>query len=770
MANPTSLLDLPIDVLLCIFPYLDASSFLNLTSSCTALHTPDFTNDPQYWSTLVRTTFRVPNQPVVQNDGVRWQKLYKRLLTQSRKYTWGNNEKACLGHSYDTTSPFPHAPGPQWPPRRRVNASRRRHISWPAEMQGTHDLGIVSDVQCGGWSTTLLTAKGALYTVGALDGAQFNPRGPPPYMQTAMTQPTALRYPPGFVQPSERHDVSTAIQQFSSGRSHVLGLSDSGRIWSWQNIEHAALHVKFIHHETKEEGQGTGSRGTVHKVVAGWNKSAALIEGTGIVLWDPLQRENGGTEVEDGQLVLESAVVPQTGFRHTKGNKRGVQVAGDAGDMSLAETVGEVRTFIVLEHVVLFNTDIGKAFAAQIFWNDNEQRIGEPVELSLDIPAPPESAADTSRHISTESATDVQGSFRSFAVFTASGQVLTSNQDRLMDLLLNRSTTSTQEPLFAHIPALQHRGVISVAFGDYHFHALHSSGHITSYGNEPQACGALGLGGHGDPEGRLRGIRYQGIGGDGRLVPHAYSEGRRVWFEDQKRDWIQFLTAGGVNPAEAAERLRMALGSPDPRCQGEISEWVEQQGRDWEGKYVGIANGGDDGLGAYFALSVTAAGWHSGALMLVNEELAAKVREACEVRDPSASQAPTPPQDNDDQPTSSTTAQFSSSPRNNSLFSRATSVALDYGRWFLGVAPYNVPANPQPPRIRPDTARDGRARTEQIHFPRSFGDSPREGYKYVWAYDHFPRLRLSDGTEMPGDVEFDEWRYERPEFDLDAGV
>lgn len=31
---------------------------------------------------------------------------------------------------------------------------------------------------------------------------------------------------------------------------------------------------------------------------------------------------------------------------------------------------------------------------------------------------------------------------------------------------------------------------------------------------------------------------------------------------------------------------------------------------------------GDDGLGAYFALRVSAAGWHSGAVLLVNEELA----------------------------------------------------------------------------------------------------------------------------------------------------
>lgn len=737
MANPMQLLDLPLDILLLVFPYLDAPSFLSLTSSCTALHKPEFVNDSSYWSTLVRTNFRVPNQPVVQTDGKRWQKLYKRLLTQSRIYTWGNNEKACLGHSYESPSSLVST---RLAGGRRVNVLRRRHISWPAEMQGTEDLGIVSDVQCGGWSTTMLTAKGALYTVGAMDGAQFNQQRPP-YMQIAMMKPTALRYPPGFAQPHERQDPSTAVRQFSAGRAHVLGLSDSGRIWSWQNIEHAGLHVKFIHHETKEEGQSSG-RGTVHKVVAGWNKSAALVEGTGIVLWEMLQRSHDETEIEDAVLVLESAVVSRTSFRHATSKHR-AQAAN--ADPSLAETVGEVQNFIVLEAVVLFNTDLGKVFVAQIFWSDNEQRIGEPVELSL-------SATEDG---DAEFATDVQGSFHSFAVFTKSQAVLTSNQDRLMDILQSQQTG---RPTFKRISALQHNNVISVAFGDYHFHALHSSGYITSYGNEPKACGALGLGGHGDPEGRLRGIRYQGIGGDGRLVPHAYTEGRRVWFEEEKRDWIKFLTAGGVDPAEAAERMRMALGSPEVRCQGEVSEWIEQQGRDWETKF-GVRREEDDGLGAYFALSVTAAGWHSGALVLVNEDLATKVRSACEVRDPLASE----PTESDEQDTPSAA-------EGASLLSNAVSTALDYGRWFLGLPPYDVSSSSYQPQGS-SAASNGQenARTEQIHFPRSYGDSPRDGYKYVWAYDHFPRLRMSNGVEMPGDVLFDEWRYNRPVFDLDAG-
>jgi SCF-associated factor 1 len=724
-----NILDLPIDIWLLIFPCLEARDFLALTSTCKALHKPEFIHDAQYWSALVRTTFRVPNQPVVQHNGQRWRKLYRRLLTESRLYTWGNNEKACLGHSFEV------------PAARRGHMHRRRHISWPAEMEGTEGLGLVSDLQCGGWSTTLLTAKGQLYTVGVLDGLQFTP-GRQPYMQQPMLRPTPLQYPSGYVQPHERHDPTTAIKQFSSGRSHVLALSDSGRIWTWQNIAQAGLHVKFLHHETRE-GQATGV-GTVHKVVGGWNKSAALVEGTGIVLWEPLDRENDDVGDQDGALVLETAFVPKTNYLRTKWSP--------TGDPSSADTVGEVLNFVVLEHIVLFNTSLGKVFAAQIHWSRDIQRIDEPIELDL----------TGSEQEEPKFATDVQGSFRSFAVFTRDGQVLTSTMDRVMDAIIAQRQ-QPQEPLFKRIPALQHKDVISVAFGDYHFHALHSSGYITSYGTEPQACGALGLGGHGDPEGRLRGIRYQGIGGDGRLVPHAYAEGRRVWFEEEKRDWISFITAGGVDPAEAAERIRMALGQPDVRCQGEVSEWIEQQGRDWESKF-GLRDEDDDGLGAYFALSVTAAGWHSGALVLVNERLAGKIKAACEIRDPDL------PPDEEDEEEEGEPVPTEPTP-NTSLVSWAVTTALDYGRWFLGIYPYNVPVavHSQSQNATNGQVDGMRVRTEQIHAPRNFGESPREGYKYVWANDHFPRLRLSNGVEMPGSVPFDEWRYGRPEYDLDAG-
>lgn len=723
MATATTFLDLPVDILYLVFPYLDIPSFVALTSTCKALYDSEFSEHALYWSSVTRSTFRVPNQPVVEGNGKRWKRMCKRMLTQSRVYTWGNNEMACLGHSQvapgqlDTLGPGI---------RRRV-VMRSRHVSLPTELRNVaRDYGVVADMQCGGWSTTFLTSKGVLYSVGVMDGL--------PHNQHPKVNPEELRYPAGFPPPSQRYTPATAVKQFSAGRAHILALSDSCRIWSWNNIAQTALHVKFLTVEMKETTKET-EIGHVKKVVAGWNKSAALVVGTGIVIWDSLSRGPHEPESEeDGALVLETAVVPRTNFERTQGNALFPMLSGTRLDAE----VGEVQNLIVLEHYVVFSTHLGKIFASKILWSEEEQRVTEALEIPINDNDRESAALEESDE---QFATDIQGSFQRFAIFTRSGAVLTSNQDHL-----DRFLASPQNKMyFQRIPALQNTSVMSIAFGDYHFHALHSPGYITSYGSEPRGCGCLGLGGHGDPEGRLRGLRYQGIGGDGRLVPHAYTSGRRIWFEEEKRRWITFLTSGAKDPEEARDRIRMCA---DVNVQGEVSEWVEQEGRAWEERFggSGATKTDDDGLATHFVLSVTAAGWHSGALVLVNEEEADRIREGCIVRPP---EPPQPFDEGNKEEDVETT--------NRGFLDRTLDRAADHARWFLGLptaAEEQRAADSQPNHIRPFT------------IPVNHGAETEDGHKYAWADDSFPRLKLSDGREMPGTIEFHEWRNQRPEWDL----
>lgn len=373
--------------------------------------------------------------------------------------------------------------------------------------------------------------------------------------------------------------------------------------------------------------------GHVRQVVAGWSRSSAYVHDIGIVVWDVVERGPNDGET-DTMLVMENAEVPKTSYRRPKGKERETE-----DQRALAEEVGAVLNYIILEHFVVFATDTGKVFCGLF---GDKHRVEDILELR-------DMRNENGREV------DVQGSFRRFAVFK-NGEVITADQEYLHRYWDARGTDSMFAGLH-RIPALQHNDVISVAFGDYHYLALHSNGNITSYGTELQACGALGLGEEG-PQGKARGIAYDRFQHDGRLLPHAYTYGRQVWFDSRKKDWVQHIIQnGGSDPDEARER--MEAFEEEANVQGEVSEWVEQEGREWDKDTC------DDGLGAYFALRVSAAGWHSGALVLVNDELAKK--------EPS----------------------------------------------------------------------------------------------YSYKGKSFPRLRLSNGTEMPGSVDFDGWRHGQPEWQLD---
>ncbi|KAF2190019.1 hypothetical protein K469DRAFT_699600 [Zopfia rhizophila CBS 207.26] len=696
-----SLVDLPIDILVLIFPHLDARSFLSLCRTCKSFQQPSIRLDPAYWRYATQTTFRVPNQPVVQQDGERWQKMYRKMLTQSRVFTWGSSSMNRLGHSYNSPWEDRLTPRQRW-------LHHRSSCTFPTEMDNTQGLGIIADMQCGGWSTTLLTSKGTLFTVGVLDGLLLH--------HSVDDGLQALHFPPGYPRSTTEYDEpSIAIRQFSSGRSHILGLSDSGRIWSWYDVQEPALHVKFMHVDIKEPpsrepATNQSLYGRVKKVVAGWSLSSAYVYGTGIVLWSPVQRQPNDAE-SDTMLVTDTVEVPKTAYQRIKGASR-----KSDEDQALGNEVGVVFNYIILEHFIVFVTDIGKAFFGRF---GEANKVDEVLELRA-------------LHNECRTQSDVQGSFRSFAIFK-NGEVITTHQDYLERCWEARHTNPDQSGIegLKRIPALQQNDVISIAFGDYHFLALHSTGKITSYGKELQGCGALGLGGDGDPEGRTRGIRYTGITHDGVLVPHAYTHGRQVWFEQEKKKWITYMTSGGRDPEEAKDRMRLFM--QDANVQGEVSEWFEQEGRDWD-KAPALKDADEDGLGAYFALSISAAGWHSGALVLVNKKLADRIRENSIVKDPEAQTDSTNPEA--EQGESSSDQQ-----QHQELMQGAMNTLVNHTQTHLAFTD-----------------------------PVAHGAIPGKGYKYIWADKSFPRLRLSDGTVMPGDVEFDEWRFGRPDWQLDIDV
>jgi len=165
-----TLTDLPIDILVLIFPYLDAKSFLSLCSTCKALHSETILKDPSYWRYATRSKFRVRNIPVVKNDGYLWQRVYRRMFTQAKVFTWGQNARGCLGHSCEGQEPE-HTTGIRGPFRARAAAYPiLLYSSWPKEIEHPEELGLVADLQCGGWSTCILNDQGYIFIAGEING------------------------------------------------------------------------------------------------------------------------------------------------------------------------------------------------------------------------------------------------------------------------------------------------------------------------------------------------------------------------------------------------------------------------------------------------------------------------------------------------------------------------------------------------------------------------------------------------------------------------
>ena len=670
-----NILDLPEDVLSIVYFFLEPKDYLAFCSASKVLHT-NYQKDPLYWRTKTSSTFRTPVSPLLRTDGARWYSLYRRLKTQTRLYTWGQGLKGNLGHGMGLRRdpPLPH-PSPHivrgrgtfnQPPRL---VFQRTTSTWPTEAHVPDEVGVIADLQCGGWSTIILSAAGKLYATGSINSANHVNVG----AQTDRFEP--LEY---------LTQSTSSIVQFAAGRSHVLGLTDDGEILSWDRINAKGLKV-----HSRDGGKFAGKP---TRVAAGWGESSAYVPEVGLIYWSPLKNDQGD-EMLDARQVKEK-VIPNT-----------------ARSVSKDGTVSEVIAHIVLEGLIIYVTSSSKVWASDLAHVNQEDT--EPMRAPVQLPG---------YFDGTDELKDVQGSFRNFVVFSNSGKVLAGDVDYakrcqeaaseagrhdidaqidVSDPISWRDVNSVLATRPTNVAALQNTGVISVKFGDWHYQALHSDGSITSHGKEMQGCGALGLG---EPfqGGKLRGMipGPQGMRSDSSLLPIADRRGRQIWFEPEKRDWLSHLHnlieqyhrdihMGGVWTAILHDHDKQTV----------FSEWIEQEGRHWEDGPVSQQSALPEAtsklklndtdelhLKSYFALAIGAAGWHSGALVLVDDDKAEEVRQKWV------------PEVHAQQPTSSEEE-----------------------------APLRMPGQFQP---RPALGIDSRPRP-------------------VWVTEKFPRIRFPDGGELP---------------------
>jgi SCF-associated factor 1 len=474
-------------------------------------------------------------------------------------------------------------------------------------MYGVPETPVVS-LQCGGWHTSLLTSSGIIYAVGKLCGSFFS------------TSPNSA-----FLKPLEWPQYLPAtpkVYQFSAGREHILGLADDGKVWFWNNINKPAYQIVFDifeipflrQVEASNEGVRSWDPTSISTVVAGWSKSSAFIRNEGIVVWEPdLRRGNlgaGPTQDRPVNLMISTMQIPRTAYKRPTGQAREPSLYAK----ELGETVGEVVKWVILDAYVVLLTDLGKVFAANISEFTPHATSKDLIELTGFEPSNGKGKM-----------IDIQGSFRNFAVFNADGDVVLAEHGVLDFQWSEHDQPTSSTPAQAQHSntnivesrrpaALQNRGVIALAFGDYHLHALTAEGHVLSFGHEPQACGCLGLGGH--YEGAfLRGVVLAAQHSRDNVINEGVrDDGLRVWFSPEQREWLLEMRRASMKNTLAP--------IPSGREQAWLSRYFEKQGADWD-LHPSVDNGLDEKWGqgqpAYFTLAITAAGWHSAALVLVNE-------------------------------------------------------------------------------------------------------------------------------------------------------
>lgn len=441
----------------------------------------------------------------------------------------------------------------------------------------------------------------------------------------------------------------------------------------------------------------------------------------GIIYWASVQDSDvvqGGRQerlaVADTMLV-DSVTIPGTSYRRRRNNER-------VTDDSLEARIGQVTHHIVLENWIVFTTDLNKIFCYPTIFPMPAFNIPEPIELTTFSTVCPSE---------TLQVRDLQGSFIRFAVFTTSGTVLTADKD-LLNAFHDASDSHPVHPLPS--PVLLHspptNPIISLAYGDHHYHALHSTGTITSYGLEPQRCGALGLGNRSISH--LRGVTLEGNAFGGGRLPSALSP--TIWFEPLMQTWLQDMNWASSEP-EARERGTMVRSGHVGACEA-MGRYFEREGACWEDGVTG-----EDEMGAYFVLKVASAGWHSAALVLVDEDKAEAARNSHLARPPSP--APSLAASIQSVDTQGFPYEVIHSP-GEQLVIGIQSVGQwfwDTGRWFLGLTARDEAREQQ-----------GGGKEKEV---RNSGETEREAQEvvYVWSREHFPRLRMEGGEAMPGEIE-----------------
>ncbi|CUS09757.1 unnamed protein product [Tuber aestivum] len=429
-SGPLNLGDLPSEILDRILDYVGYKGAVSLAGTSKGFYNTLYDEETGYWKREARRVFKTPHVDSLINK-VPWQHLF-RGMAKAHVYTWGQDTDGKLGHDRS-------------PPRHYMRSPYS--VAVPFEILRLRSKFVV-DIVAGGWSTSFLTSDGHVYVSGCLG------REPDSTAEIKFPEP---------------------IFQLSSGRGHLIALSNKGRVYTCVNKTQGVQRVDFcVTVNDSDPGYLTPDKigkvaediGWAKKVVGGWDCCAALISGIGIVVWEPSDLG------EADAMCYRPSMRIINGTDYLEKPPKGIPAEALA-KVRKHGSIGEIIDFVLGEGYLVFLTITGKVFAMRGF--DQEAPV-ELVHFSS-----PEGQSPVNR---------ISGNFRRFAVFNKEGVVRVGD----VDIVSNNVKGKAEGIKPIGRPDFTGYKIVDIAFGDYHGLALTDEGRILSWGTESQMCGSLGLG------------------------------------------------------------------------------------------------------------------------------------------------------------------------------------------------------------------------------------------------------------------------------------
>lgn len=500
-----------------VFPYLELEDLENLGKTCREFY--QLTNSESTWHDLYKRTFGVQPNALTAH---KWPELYK-LRSLASLYTWGGAGNGRLGYPVSEIS--------------KEDLAASGNATGCCRPKRVDRLGkkVIADLVAGGFSFTILTAKGELYGIGDVYQGGFTMR--PIAVPIRRAQPAPLenrtdntghnnvlghqgnvpitgmpgiaiprflnpRHPRTPVPPAaprtprathhmQSMSISEALESkelrpsksyvsVSSGRRHVVALTGDGDVFVWaQTFGLPGREVSFDFSKPANfEADNTSDTHEEKNSTRPKHSVLRVVAGWSCTV----------------ALVSGIGLIAWHADQHADAQLPDTQEEGYLRSGTQTQAPKEVVYSVVRNTDFAADCDeaivdivVGESF--MVFLNGR----GQVFQVSLrDLSSQgvctlvPELLQDIESVVQMESGDrskirKLTGSFRQFAAFTSLDNVIMAHWEN-------------DKFSYCLHPELQQVGCVSVAMGDHHKIALLRGGRLLTWGTEPGSCGCLGQG------------------------------------------------------------------------------------------------------------------------------------------------------------------------------------------------------------------------------------------------------------------------------------